>query len=99
MTQNNRILRIFKAIAVQLLLSSTSLFAQNLITNGDFEAANDYIEFTHYERTYSPYVVEAGHYAIDNTTSGYGGGQGWPALSDSHGKFMMVNGFGGNNFF
>ena len=93
---NNRIQRIFKAIAVLLMLFSSPVFGQNLITNGDFEASNGYIEFTHYVRTYSPYVVEAGHYAIDNTTSGYGGGQGWPSLSNSHGKFMMVNGFGGN---
>lgn len=73
------------------------LAAQNVIVNGDFEATDGFIEYTDYERTYSRYVVEAGHYAIDNTTSGYGGGMGWPMPSNSDGKFMMVNGFGGNS--
>ena len=99
MTVFNQIPRAIIALAVLLMLSSMPLLGQNQnqLTNGDFEASNDYIEYTDYQRTFSPYVVEAGHYAIDNTTNGYGGGQGWPFPSNSHGKFMMVNGYGGNN--
>ena len=99
MTVFNQIPRVIKALAVLLMLSSMQLLGQNQnqLTNGDFEASNDFIEYTDYQRTYSPYVVEAGHYAIDNTTNGYGGGQGWPFPTNSHGKFMMVNGYGGTN--
>ena len=89
--------RFFQGLFALLLMAAAPAFGQNLITNGNFEAANAYIEYTDYVRTYSPYVVEAGHYAIDNNTSGYGGGQGWPTLNNSNGKFMMVNAYGGNN--
>lgn len=96
-TLNFRKIAFFIALPFFLLTMANTASAQNLIVNGDFESTNGYIEFTNYNRTYSPYVVEAGHYAIDNSTSGYGGGQGWPSLSNSNGKFMMVNGFGGNS--
>ena len=89
--------RFFQGLFALLLMAAAPAFGQNLITNGNFEAANAYIEYTDYVRTYSPYVVEARHYAIDNNTSGFGGGQGWPTLNNSNGKFMMVNAYGGNN--
>ena len=81
-----------------------SLFAQNLIVNGDFEAYNIYGQitapsYTDYARVNGAYVVEYGHYVIDNTTNGHGGGYfGWPAVQGhgGSGKFMMVNGFGGS---
>lgn len=85
-----------------LLASMSSASAQNLIVNGDFESYNVYGQitapsYTDYVRVNGNYVVEAGHYVINSTTSGHGGGQGWPMPSDSHGKFMIVNGFGGNS--
>ena len=92
---------VFQAIAVLLLLASAPLFAQNQITNGDFEAtaiygALDPPSYTDYVRVNANYVVEAGHYVINNTTAGHGGGQGWPLPSNSHGKYMIVNGYGGS---
>ena len=80
-----------------------SIFAQNLIVNGDFEAYNIYGQitapsYTDYVRVNGAYVVEYGHYVIDNTTNGHGGGYfGWPAVQGhgGSGKFMMENGFGG----
>ena len=87
--------RIFKVLAMLLLLSSTSLFAQNLITNPGFETSGGYT--SDYTRIYGANVVEAGCYAIDNTTANHGGGGGWPELTGSTGRFMLVNGFGGSN--
>lgn len=79
------------------LITCSTLFAQqNLIVNPGFENGNNNIGF------YTDYVhntgdhVEAGNYEIDNTTSGYAGGIGWPMPSNSHGQFMIVNGFGGS---
>jgi hypothetical protein len=89
--------------AVLLWFSPSWLIAQNLIVNGDFEAYNIYGQitapsYTDYQRVNANYVVEAGHYVINTTTSGHGGGQqGWPNPSDSHGKYMIVNGFGGDS--
>jgi len=95
MTVNHRILRIFNVLALCVALAS-SVFAQNLIINGGFEPnGGGAIYSSDYERTYGG-VVEAGHYAVDNTTANYGGGGGWPEPSGSSGRFMMVNGFGGN---
>lgn len=99
MTVNNRIQRVFSALVMLLLLSTTSIFAQhpNLIINGGFESnGGGAIYSTDYERTYGG-VVEAGHYAVDYSTATYGGGGGWPEPTGSTGRFMMVNGFGGNN--
>ena len=85
------------------LITCSTLFAQqNLINNGDFEAYSIYGQitppsYTAYTRVSGPYVVEAGHYCIDNTTSGHGGGVGFPTLSNSHGKYMIVNGWGGSS--
>lgn len=99
MTVNNRIRRVFSALVMLLLLSTTSVFAQhpNQIINGGFESnGGGAIYSTDYERTYGG-VVEAGHYAVDYSTANYGGGGGWPEPAGSTGRFMMVNGFGGNN--
>ena len=78
------------------------MLAQNLIVNGDFESYNIYGQIaapssTDYQRVNANYVVECGHYVINTTTSGHGGGQGWPNPSNSHGKYMIVNGYGGNS--
>ena len=99
MAVNNRTQRVFSALVMLLLLSTTSVFAQhpNQIINGGFESnGGGAIYSTDYERTYGG-VVEAGHYAVDNTTANYGGGGGWPEPAGSTGRFMMVNGFGGSN--
>lgn len=98
MTVNNRTQRVFSALVMLLLLSTTSIFAQhpNQIINGGFESnGGGAIYSSDYDRTYGG-VVEAGHYAVDNTTAGYGGGGGWPEPAGSTGRFMMVNGFGGS---
>ena len=89
----------FKHLVTSVLLLfmasvASPLFAQNLLTNGEFETNGGYL--TDYERTYSAHVVEGGHYAIDNTTANHGGGSGWPQPANSSGRFMLVNGFGGN---
>ena len=89
--------RIISTLVMLLLLSSNSLFAQNpnMISHGDFEVTSGWT--TDYTRIYGANVVEAGCYAIDNTTANHGGGNGWPNLSGSTGRFMLVNGFGGND--
>lgn len=88
--------RFFKAISVFLLLSSAPLFAQNLIVNGGFEPTGGAYYSSEYTRIYGSNVVEGGCYAIDNSTANHGGGGGWPELTGSSGRFMLVNGFGGN---
>ena len=78
-----------------LVFAFSPMFAQNnLLTNGEFETNGGYL--SDYERTYSAHVVEGGHYAIDNTTANHGGGTGWPQPANSSGRFMLVNGYGGN---
>ena len=95
MTAKKQVLRIFNLLTLFVCLAAPAV-AQNMIINGGFEPNNGgAIYSTDYERTYGG-VVEAGHYAVDNTTTGYGGGGGWPQLNGSTGRFMMVNGFGGN---
>lgn len=99
MAVNNRTQRVFSALVTLMLLSTTSVFAQhpNQIINGGFESnGGGAIYSTDYERTYGG-VVEDGHYAVDYSTANYGGGGGWPEPAGSTGRFMMVNGFGGNN--
>lgn len=80
-----------------LLLIPTSLFAQNLIVNGDFELGNT--GFEHPDYTHTNGVVEAGFYCIDTTVSGHGGGMfgGFLPPNDHTGKYMIVNGWGGND--
>ena len=71
------------------------MYAQNnLIVNPDFESGNTgfYSDYT-----YVSSIVEAGQYAIDNTTANHGSGNGWPTLNGSTGRYMLVNGFGGSN--
>ena len=85
-----------------LLMALFPVFGQNnLVINGDFEAYSIYGAIaaptaTDYVRVNGSYVVEAGHYVINTTTSGHGGGQGWPEPANSNGKFMIVNGYGGS---
>lgn len=102
MTRNTYLQWVFKTLAVLFLLSSSRLFAQNLIVNGDFESYNQYGQitapsYTDYARVNGAYGVESGHYVIDNTTANHGGGLGFPNLSNSHGKYMLVNGWGGSD--
>ncbi len=98
--------RSLRTVLLVLLLNvvgMTKEYAQNLIVNGDFESYNIYGQittpsYTDYQRVNGPYVVEFGHYVIDNTTNGHGGGYlGWPSVQGhgGSGKFMMVNGYGG----
>ena len=89
---------VFCVASLVMLMVAPTMSAQNpnLITNGDFTTGNTGF-YTEYAYTYGNHVVEAGHYRIDNTTSGYGGGSGWPQPSNSHGNFMMVNGYGNTN--
>ena len=96
MTVKKQMKRFFKAISVFLLLSSAPLFAQNLIVNGGFEPTGGAYYSSEYTRIYGSNVVEGGCYAIDNSTANHGGGGGWPELTGSSGRFMLVNGFGGN---
>lgn len=101
MTVKNRILRVFRVVTMLFLLPSAQVFAQsNLIVNGDFESYAQYGQitppsYTDYHRKTGPYIVEAGQYVIDNTTANHAGGVGWPNPSNSHGKYMIVNGWGG----
>ena len=97
MTVKRQMKRIISALVMLLLLSSNLLFAQNpnMISHGDFEVTSGWT--TDYTRIYGTNVVEAGCYAIDNTTANHGGGNGWPTLSGSTGRYMLVNGFGGSN--
>ncbi len=97
MTVKKQMKRIINTLVMLLLLSSNSLFAQNpnMISHGDFEVTSGWT--TDYTRIYGANVVEAGCYAIDNTTANHGGGGGWPTLNGSTGRFMLVNGFGGSN--
>ena len=91
---SNRRHRIINILLLFLMLSASPLFAQNLIPNGEFETSGGYT--SEYERIFGPNGVGAGQYAIDNTTENHGGGQGWPQPANSSGRFMIVNGFGGN---
>ena len=90
----NKLLRAFKAMTLCLLFMASPVFAQNLIPNPGFETSGQYT--SDYTRIFGPNVVEAGCYAIDNTTANHGGGGGWPELTGSTGRFMLVNGFGTN---
>lgn len=101
MIVNNRIPHVFKAVVVLLLLSSASLFGQNLIINGDFEQISgfDYNGISDYERIFGGGVHE-GQFIHDVNSTGHGPGDlGWPnnlkGYGDS-GYYLLFNGFGGN---
>ena len=93
--------RIFKVLAMLLLLSPISLFAQNLIYNGDFEitTGNLGIEYTDYTRDWGyNQGVESGHYIHDLTSTNHGSGDvGWPPNLTGYGGsgyYLLYNGFG-----
>ena len=101
MTVNNRVLQVFKAIAMLLLLSSASLFAQNLIVNGDFEQTTgfNYNQISDYQRITGG-AVESGRFIHDVTSTNHGSGTlgGWPANLKGYGGsgyYLLFNGFGG----
>lgn len=99
-----KVFRNFKIIGGLLcsLISCTTLFAQNLITNGDFESGNTGFQTNYsYKTPYSngnPNGITAGRFTIDNTSTGHGiGTLGWPANLYGYGgsgKYMLVNGLG-----
>lgn len=92
----NRLLKLF-LVAVVALWGEMPLVGQNnLIVNGDFEQGNTGF-YTDYYVAQSMIVGE-GCYCIDNSSNGHGGGMlGWPSVSGyGGGKYMIVNGFGGN---
>ena len=107
MSVNNRILQVFKAVAMLFLLSSASLFAQNpnLIYNGDFEitTGNLGIDYTDYTRDYGAnQVIETGHFIHDVNSTSHGGGQagGWPSNLYGYGGsgyYLLFNGFGNSS--
>lgn len=87
-----------KLLAVAaLVLGGLPIFAQNLVVNGDFEQGNTGF-MSHYTYTETG-VIEAGCYCIDYSSAGHGGGIGWPTVLGygGSGKYMIVNGFGGEN--
>lgn len=101
-TMNPTRISLFGVLSFLMWAMATTASAQNVIVNGDFEDYNIYGAITapsstDYTRVNANYVVEYGHYVINTTTSGHGGGQGWPNPSNSHGKYMIVNGFGGSS--
>ena len=98
MTVNIRILQIFKAIAMSLLLSSTTLFAQNLIINGEFENTTfNYQTISDYTRIWGGGVLE-GQFIHDVTSTDHGGGGAGlqPNLTGygGSGYYLLFNGFG-----
>lgn len=101
MSVNNRILRVFKAVAMLFLLSSASLFAQNLIINGDFEQTSgfNYNNISDYERITGGGVHE-GQFIHDVTSTEHGVGTlGWPTGLTGYGGsgyYLLFNGFGGS---
>jgi len=96
MTAIKRIFCFFNVLVLCVFIALPS-FAQNLITNGDFESGN-----TGFSTDYIYYPtggMPAGRYCIDNTVSGHGQGSlgGFLPPNGSTGKYMIVNGYGGNN--
>lgn len=99
MYKNTLIQRVFKAMAMLLLLSSTSLFAQNLIVNGDFEQTSfNYQTISDYTRVTGGGVQE-GHFIHETNSTGHGiGTGGWPTNLYGYGGsgyYLLFNGFGG----
>lgn len=96
---NTRTQRIFMALAMLLMLSSSRLFAQNLIVNGDFEqTTGTLIEYTDYVRIWGGGVHE-GQFIHDVNSTGHGVGMvGWPQNLfgfGGSGYYLLYNGFGG----
>ncbi len=93
---------LFKTLAMLLMLSSPRLFAQT-IANADFESGNtgfqsDYT-YVNPQNNGQNVGIENGKYTVDNTSNGHGiGSIGWPTIQGygGSGKYMLVNGFGGN---
>ena len=83
-----------------MLMSCSSLYAQNLIANPDFEiTTGTLIEYTDYSRSWGGGVNE-GYFIHDVTSAGHGVGMiGWPNNLTGYGGsgyFLLYNGFGGN---
>lgn len=92
---NKRILAFF-GICLVMAAISPRLAAQTIV-NADFESGNTGF-ITDYSYTATGEVGE-GHYCIDVTAQGHGGGTlgGWPNIPGfgGSGKYMLVNGHGG----
>ena len=101
MNVKNRIILVVKAVSVLLLLSPISLFAQNLVTNGDFEMTTgfNYNNISDYTRITGG-AVEEGKFIHDVTSANHGiGAIGWPSNLTGYGGsgyFLLFNGFGGS---
>lgn len=101
MNVKSKIIRVIEAITVLLLLSPPSLFAQNLVVNGDFEMITgfDYNNFSDYTRITGGAVGE-GKFIHDVTSANHGMGTiGWPSNLTGYGGsgyFLMFNGYGGD---
>ncbi len=103
MSVNNRILRVFKAVAMLLMLSSPKLLAQhpNLITNGEFENTTfNYQTISDYTRITGG-AVEEGKFIHEMNSTGHGSGTlvGWPSNLYGYGGsgyYLLFNGFGWN---
>ena len=102
MNTNNRIYRIVKMLAAVMLMSCSSLYAQNLITNPDFESTTfNYQTLSDYTRIWSG-AVEAGQFIHDVNSTGHGSGTfgGWPSNLYGYGGsgyYLLFNGFGGSS--
>lgn len=89
-------------VCLMALLGTSPLFAQTIV-NADFESGNtgfqsDYT-YVNPQNNGQNVGIESGKYTIDNTSSGHGiGSIGWPTILGygGSGKYMLVNGFGGN---
>ena len=95
----NIVLGIFTVVTM-LLISSSSLFAQNLIVNGDFEQTSgfNYNVISDYRRITGG-AVESGCFIHDVTSTGHGSGDlgGWPTNLTGYGGsgyYLLFNGFG-----
>ncbi len=76
---------------------SVSCWAQNVITNGNFESGNTGFQT---EYVYSSSLTAAGKYAVNTNASAYNSGNTqFFNLTDhtsGHGKYFIANGYGGN---
>ena len=94
-------LRFFKTINMLLMLVRTPIWAQNLVTNGDFEQISgfDYSAISDYWRIWSGGVQE-GQFIHEVTSAGHGAGNiGWPSDLTGYGGsgyFLLFNGYGGS---
>ena len=89
--------RIFTALVLLILLSTASVFAQNLIVNGDFENSNQLLG---YETDYEyygppPYLTEPGVYVVKRNPNLFHNQ--WFDMGDhtsGGGRFFIANGKG-----